>query len=288
MRCHDDDADGGPDGEQGDDDGQSGGDDRAEHQDQDDQCGQQARALRRAGPALSQQTGRVTAQFDPEPLALGLPGGVEDALRVVLRHVLRRNLQHHGGVADRAVRGYGAPAVVRTADLADPGQPGDVVEHVRHAPFDAGIAQAAVVVQDDLDGVPGTGGAVPGQQVGRPLRLGAGQGIVVAVVVAHDRRHGPDAGQDRHPQEQGGPCAAVGEARDTGEHPLPRRRSGLIVSMDSRQCHDLFPACRRVSTGRPRLPWPVDDTAPRGVTRVPPGGEPCHIGTGCAVTRAWE
>ncbi len=102
--------------------------------------------------------------------------------------------------------------------------PGDLGEHPPDPVLHRGVLQTALVLEDYLHGVARPGRSVFGQEVGRGLRLGAGEGEVLPVVVAGRRGGGPDPGHDHQPQDEGEPAAAVGEGGDAGE---AAHRAGL-------------------------------------------------------------
>ena len=179
--------------EPGDDEGQSGGQRGAERDHQDQERRNQPDRLG-AGLALLDRLDRVSAELDPQPVALGLAGEVHHPLDRLGGQLLRGQVEphlHHPGRAVGGDRpGLGGDDVVDLGDFAgervDAGRGGRAGDPVR-----SGV--------HDVDGAAGEAGEALLQQLHGLGRVAARHREVDLVVAAGD------AGEHRRGHERGDP-----------------------------------------------------------------------------------
>ncbi|MFI1584219.1 hypothetical protein [Embleya sp. NPDC020630] len=163
-------------------------------------------------------------------------------------------VKYHRGIADPAVGGDRRRIVVQAAHLRHLGQSGHLAEH-RLDPLSGRLGtQTGLVAQHDLEGVAGLGRGVCGEQVRRPLRLGARDGVVLVVIVTDRRGDTPGADENDQPQPYDELFVAMRKAGEAGEHPRSwgrggslfgeRHGSSRIVSIGTGFAAMTRPACR--------------------------------------------
>ena len=162
---------------------------------------------------------RLPAQLDAQARGAGGRRHVDHPLRRGRGEDVRALVEGDRREADRAVPGdRPASRRVRAGHRGDVRQARDPAEHLLDLRTHRRRGQrAARRAHDDLVGVARLGGEAAGEQVGRPLRVGARQREVVREVAADDVRDRQRADEDGDP-ERDHQAAVIGRPAGEGEH----------------------------------------------------------------------